>query len=60
MSATVDPVEGTTVDEIVRRALEFDLVVVGSHGKGILKQIFVGSVAAAVLQRVTCPVLVVR
>lgn len=47
-------------NEIARRAAEFDLIVLGSHGKGILKEIFVGSVTASVLRRVTCPVLVVR
>ncbi len=52
-------VEGRPAEEIVRRAPEFDLVVMGSHGKGYLEQLVLGSVTQAVLRRVDRPVLVV-
>jgi nucleotide-binding universal stress UspA family protein len=53
-------VEGTAADVIVRRSSDFDLVVMGSHGKGILERLTVGSVTAAVLHRITGPLLIVR
>jgi len=39
---------------------DFDLVVVGSHGHGVLKRLLIGSVSNHVLQHAPCPVLVVR
>ncbi|MGD0674526.1 MAG: universal stress protein [Polyangiaceae bacterium] len=53
-------IEDTPAEGIVSRSADFDLVVMGSHGKGILKRLTVGSVTEAVLHRVTCPVLVIR
>lgn len=37
-----------------------DLIVMGSHGGGAMRRLFVGSVAAEVLRGATCPVLVVK
>jgi nucleotide-binding universal stress UspA family protein len=53
-------VEGRPMDEIVRRARDFDLVVMGGHGKGLLKRFFGGSTMGSVLRRITRPLLVVR
>jgi nucleotide-binding universal stress UspA family protein len=53
-------VEGSPAEVIVRRSADFHLVVMGSHGKGILKRLTAGSVTQAVLHRVTCPLLIVR
>jgi nucleotide-binding universal stress UspA family protein len=53
-------VEGTPAEVIAQRAAFFDLVVMGSHGKGLFKRITMGSVTEAVLHRVTRPLLVVR
>ncbi len=38
----------------------FNLVVVGSHGHGLLKRMVIGSVSNHVLRHARCPVLVVR
>lgn len=39
---------------------KFDLLIMGSHGEGALKNLLLGSVATKVLARCTIPVLVVR
>jgi nucleotide-binding universal stress UspA family protein len=38
----------------------YDLIVLGSHGSGLLKRMFVGSVSHHVLHHAPCPVLMVR
>ncbi len=38
---------------------EIDLIVLGTHGRGLLGQIFLGSVAEQVLRHAPCPVLTV-
>ncbi len=53
-------VEGKPAEEIVRHARRFDLVVMASHGKGLVKRLVLGSVAQAVLLRIDRPVLVVN
>jgi nucleotide-binding universal stress UspA family protein len=52
---------GYPIEEILKAVDEeaCDAVVLGTHGKGFLKQTFLGSTAAAVLQRSQKPVLVV-
>lgn len=54
--------EGRPADEIVRVCEEVaaDLLVIGSHGKGLLKRVVLGSVAESTLQRANCPVLIAR
>lgn len=58
--ARAEIVEGSPAEVIVSRSDDFDLVVMGSHGKGILKWLATGSVTESVLHRVTRPLLVVR
>lgn len=53
-------VEGSPAEAIVRCSAGFDLVVMGSHGKGIFKRLTVGSVTQAVMHRIAGPLLVVR
>lgn len=53
-------VDGRPAEEIIKRAPEYDLVVMGSHGKGFLKRLVLGSVTQAVLLRCDGPVLVVN
>jgi nucleotide-binding universal stress UspA family protein len=54
-------VHGATVDTILKEAsdLEIDMIVVGSHGRGAMYQLLMGSVSEAVLHKSRFPVLVV-
>jgi nucleotide-binding universal stress UspA family protein len=51
---------GDPVDEIRREAEAgaYDVIVVGSHGRGGLAQVLLGSVSKALLEEAPCPVLV--
>ena len=53
-------IQGPTVETILRESkkLSVDMVVVGSHGKGILKHLLVGSTSEGVLHQSSIPVLV--
>jgi universal stress protein A len=53
---------GYPFDEIVLMANHFDvdLIVIGSHGRGALSRLLVGSTAERVVEHAPCPVLVVR
>lgn len=42
------------------RAQSIDLIVMGTHGRGVLAQALVGSVAERVVRTAPCPVLTVR
>jgi nucleotide-binding universal stress UspA family protein len=60
VSTTVE-LEGISVDLILSQAenSRVDLIVLGSHSRGPLSHLFLGSVADGVLQRARCPVLIV-
>ncbi|MFC6182974.1 universal stress protein [Pseudoxanthomonas japonensis] len=53
---------GEPAESIVKqaKASKADLIVVGTHGRGALKQLFVGSVALKVIALSPMPVLVAR
>ena len=53
--------EGDPAAEILRKADELgaDLVVMGTHGKGLLAHAFLGSVAEKILHRIKIPVLTI-
>jgi len=53
---------GSPVDEICIAAEKFGprFLVIGSHGWGVVKRAFFGSVSTGVIHHATCPVLVVR
>ncbi len=55
-------VSGVPFLEIVRYAREnaIDLIVMGTHGRGAVKHILMGSVAERVVRTAPCPVLTVR
>ena len=61
LKATALLVHGATVEKILKEAskLKVDMIVVGSHGRNAVYQLFVGSVSEGVLQKSRCPVLVV-
>lgn len=42
------------------KANEIDLIIVGTHGRGAVKQLIMGSVAERVVRTAPCPVLAVR
>ena len=53
--------QGSAIEVILDESskLKIDLIVVGSHGHGAVYHLIVGSVSEGVLQRSSCPVLVV-
>jgi nucleotide-binding universal stress UspA family protein len=58
-TATVD---GDAVKQIVKTADEgnFDLIVMGARGKGIIRELVLGSVSSGVLKGASCPVLITK
>jgi nucleotide-binding universal stress UspA family protein len=54
--------EGTPFYEIIAYAREkdIDLIVMGTHGRGLLAHMLMGSVAEKVVRKAPCPVLTVR
>jgi nucleotide-binding universal stress UspA family protein len=72
LAATAASLTGVPVDEVVEVGdaadvicrvadrLGVDVVIVGSHGRGGLGRLFLGSVSEHVVRHAPCPVLVVR
>ena len=60
--ATVLSVVAQPVSEILRYASAsgIDLIVMGTHGRGTMAHMLIGSVAERVVRRAPCPVLTVR
>ncbi len=54
--------QGKVVEEILNTIKdgEFDLVIMGSRGHGMIKKIFLGSVSNRLVQEAICPVLLTR
>ena len=61
LEATALLVQGPTAATILSEAMKLaaDMIVVGSHGRGMMQQLLVGSVSKGVLQAAKIPVLVV-
>jgi nucleotide-binding universal stress UspA family protein len=57
----IEVCEGYPAEEILQQAKKYDcdLIVMGSHGKGLLENTFVGSVTRQVLRRTRLPVTVI-
>jgi nucleotide-binding universal stress UspA family protein len=53
--------EGYPAEIILKKAdeLDCDVIVMGSHGKGIISQTFLGSVSKRVLRRTRKPVFII-
>ena len=56
---TVGEDEGNPGEVLAERARDLDLLVVGSRGRGPVRQALLGGVSSEVMRRATCPVLVV-
>lgn len=54
-------VQGATVDTILAKSsgLNANMIIVGSHGKGAMYQLLVGSVSEGLLRNGLCPILIV-
>ena len=54
-------IQGSTVEAILKQAdkLKAQMIVMGSHGRGAIYKMLVGSVSEGVLHGAKCPVLVV-
>lgn len=61
-SATIDIIWGTSAHSIVNYATErgIDLIVMGTHGRGGVAHLLLGSVAEKVVRHAPCPVMTVR
>jgi nucleotide-binding universal stress UspA family protein len=59
--SSIHVVEGSPVVEILKMGdkLKADMLVMGTHSKGVIAHTFLGSVAASVLQRVRIPVFII-
>ncbi len=62
LETSTEITSGRPFVEIIRVARErrSDLIVIGTHGRGALKQMLLGSVAEKVVRKAPCPVLTVR
>jgi len=62
LSVTHQLLRGDPASEIVRFAAEagIDLIVLGTHGRGGLSRLLIGSVAEHVLRKAPCPVVTVK
>ncbi len=62
LQVSSEVVSGPPFLEIIRVAKEkkSDLIVIGTHGRGALSQVLLGSVAEKVVRKSPCPVLSVR
>lgn len=54
-------IQGPTVEKLLEESQRLDagLLVVGSHGRGAIGRVLLGSVSEAVVRRASCPVTVV-
>jgi nucleotide-binding universal stress UspA family protein len=61
LDATALLVQGPTAATILQEAVKLaaDMVIVGSHGRGAIHRLLVGSVSEEVLRKAGCPVLII-
>jgi nucleotide-binding universal stress UspA family protein len=52
--------DGHASNEIINASRDFDLIVMGTHGRGGLAHLLIGSVAEKVARHAYCPVLLIR
>jgi len=61
LDATALFVEGAAVETILKEAskLGADMIVIGSHGRGRMHQLLLGSVSEGIVHKSECPILVI-
>ncbi|MDJ0659261.1 MAG: universal stress protein [Crocosphaera sp.] len=54
-------IQGSTVETIIKEAkkLEIDMIIMGSHGRNPISELFLGSVSKGVISQSNCPILIV-
>lgn len=62
VGARAQVLEGAAANVLTRAATDFqpDLIVIGAHARGTVKQFLLGGTASRILERAPCPVLVIR
>ncbi|MHC1567792.1 MAG: universal stress protein [Candidatus Syntropharchaeia archaeon] len=62
VSVSTISVKGRPWEEIVKEAEKggYDLIIMGSHGKGVIDRMLMGSTAEKVSRHAPCPVTIVR
>jgi len=58
---SIDVCEGYPAEEILKKSVELncDVIIMGTHGKGVISHTFLGSVAERVLHRARKPVFII-
>ncbi len=56
---TID-IGGLAANEIINASKDFDMILMGTHGRGGLTHLLIGSVAEKVARHACCPVLLIR
>lgn len=54
-------IQGPTVETIIKEAkkLAVDMIIMGSHGRNPISELFLGSVSKGVISQSNCPILIV-
>lgn len=62
LPVTLSISKGTAFVEIIRYARDnrMDLIVLGTHGRGVFAHVLLGNVAEKVVRKASCPVLTIR
>lgn len=62
LAVTLSMSKGTAFVEIIRYARDnkMDLIVLGTHGRGVFAHVLLGNVAEKVVRKAPCPVLTIR
>jgi nucleotide-binding universal stress UspA family protein len=52
--------KGHAANEIIKASKDFDMILMGTHGRGGLTHLLIGSVAEKVARHACCPVMLIR
>ncbi len=54
-------IQGSTVETIIKEAkkLQVEMIIMGSHGRNPISELFLGSVSKGVISQSDCPILIV-